>query len=382
MSKLLKGLQEQKNTKIVAMEEMLTRSAEEFDQDKLEEMKRQVEELNTKIKAVNEASTVMDKETIREINVVDVETKTNEEETRALKEEELFLRAVQGDSGAMEELRAITGQEGLIPTTIAKDIVKYIETISQVYAKIRKFPIPGKLTFVLENDAEEIKVQYVDDEAETPESNPSFKSQTINDFQIRGLVKISRSLLNKSQFDLRGYIIEKISKAYAKFIEKEIFNGTSTAAKILGLVTLPANRKVEVPVSQAEVAVDDLIDLEMLVPTELRSRCEFYINPVMVKKLRKLKYETGEKVLQKDLQSKFKYELLGYPVNESDQVAENMIFFADMSGYYAKEVTNMSIQTLLEKFATQHRNGYHAVAELGGAPIELQKLAMLEHKKS
>lgn len=377
MNKLIKALQEEKNTKITAMEEMLTRSVTEFDAEKVEEMKREIETINTKIETIKGADEMVRTLDKVEIKVVD-DTKT--EETRAIEQEELFIRAVQGSNEAMEELRAISGGEATIPSTIAKDIVKMVYTLSPAYAKARKFPIAGKLSFVLEDTTDEIEVNYVDDEAETPESKPSFKSQAIEDFQIRGLVKISRSLIGKSQFDLRGYIIEKISKAYATFIEKEIFNGTTSAAKIKGLVTLPATRKIEVQASNTSVAVDDLIDLEMLVPTSLRGGCEFYLNSKMITKLRKLEDANGIKVLQKDMQEKFKYNLLGYMVNESDQIAENHIFFADMSGYYAKEVQGMAIQTLLEKYATQNMTGYHAVAELGGAPVELQKLAMLEHK--
>lgn len=376
--KLLKKLQETKNAKIEAMEEMLTREAENFKVEEIENLKREIEEINTKIEAIKGAdemvrSVEVDKEKV----IKNVEDK---EQTRAMEQEDLFLRAIQGESKAMEELRAITGGDALIPTTIAKDIIKQVEVLSHAYAKAKKFPIAGKLTFVLEDtETSEITVGYVEDEAETKESKPSFKQQAIDDFQIRGLVKISRSLLGKSQFNLREYVVDKIAKAYAKFVDKEFFNGTAEAAKIKGLVTLPEARKVEVQ-SSTEINADDLVKLECLVPSALRGACEFYMNPKMVEKLRMLKYETGEKVLQRDLQQTFKYNLLGYRINESDEIKENHIFFADMSGYYCKEVTNLAIQVLKEKYATFNMTGYHAVAELGGAPVEIQKLAMLEKK--
>ncbi|MEG0086960.1 MAG: phage major capsid protein, partial [Niameybacter sp.] len=146
--------------------------------------------------------------------------------------------------------------------------MKEIETISAIYSNVRKFPVKGKLSFALENTTtDEITVSYVDDNAATPESKAAFKSQPVEDFQIRGLVRISKSLIGKSQFDLRTYVIQKIASAYAKFIENEIFNGTKAAGKIQGLVTLPSDRTVDVPLADADLSIDYLMDLESKVPT-------------------------------------------------------------------------------------------------------------------
>lgn len=369
--KLLKQLQETRNAKIEAMEEMFTIEAENFKVEEIEDLKREIEEINTKIEAIKGADTMIKTvEDTREVKVVKVE---DAEQTREMQDEELFLRAVKGEQSAMEELRAISGGDAVIPSTIAGDIIKEMVTLSGVWAKVKKYPVAGKLTFVLSDTANEISVGYVDDEAETPESKPSFKSVAIEDFQIRGLVKISRSLLNKSQFNLRDFIVTEIATKYVEFIENEIFNGTT---KIKGLVGLPVARKVTLS-AHAAFSLDDLMDVETLVPTRLRANCEFYMHPNTVKELRKIELTTGEKALQKDAHEAFKYTLLGYKVYESDQINEDHIFFGDMSGYYAKEVAGMAIQVLNEKFATQNMTGYHAVAEVGGAPVEIQKIAML-----
>ena len=90
--KLLKELQETRNAKIEAMEEMFTIEAENFKVEEIENLKREIEEINTKIEAIKGAdemvrSVEVDKEKV----IKNVEDK---EQTRAMEQEDLFLRAI------------------------------------------------------------------------------------------------------------------------------------------------------------------------------------------------------------------------------------------------------------------------------------------------
>ena len=58
-------------------------------------------------------------------------------------------------------------------------------------------------------------------------------------FFVGALTKISKSLINNSQFDIVNFVIDKMAESIARWIEKELLNGS--ADKIEGLSTSNPN---------------------------------------------------------------------------------------------------------------------------------------------
>ena len=88
-----------------------------------------------------------------------------------------------------------------------------------------------------------------------------FVSATLRNHITGSLAIISRSLMNRTDFDLLSYLVYRIAKTILEFLEMEIIVGTS--GKLEGLITA----KVRVTsASVTAITADDLIDLQMSIP--------------------------------------------------------------------------------------------------------------------
>ena len=121
----------------------------------------------------------------------------------------------------------------VIPTTIAKKIIDKIVEISPLYASATKYH--GGTVVIPKEDTstDDITVDYATEFTDLISRSNKLGSTTLSGFLIGALTKISKSLLNSSDFDLVNYVIERMGRKFAKFIEKECLYGTEN--KISGI---------------------------------------------------------------------------------------------------------------------------------------------------
>ena len=105
-------------------------------------------------------------------------------------------------------------------------------------------------------------------------------------------------------------------------------------------------------------------------------KCNFF------QEIRKLKDGDGNYLLNRNLDSKWGYELLGKPVYTTDRVNElgtatkPVIFYGDFSGLAVKHTEELEINILLERYATQHAIGVCGYTELDAKVENTQKIAV------
>lgn len=378
-----KALVEQKNGLIEEMEGLVnkakteTRSLDNDELTRVEEIKREVEQIDKTIEAENLVRSFEKvEEKIVEKEVKDMNTQTRELEIR---EEKKFLDFVRGNERALD----VANNGAVIPTHIANKIIEKVKELSPIYSLTTIYNVGGNLEFpVYDETSSSISAKYVEDGETLTEGTGKFKVVTLKNIIVGCLAKVSKSLMNRTDFDLLNFVILKVAEAISEFIEKELITGN--AGKMLGLASM--TNTVETSTA-SKIVADDLIDLQMAIPEKFQANACWIMHKDTLKALRKLKDDDGDYILQKDLTKGFGWDLLGRPVYTSENCpkaedSSKAVFYGDMSGLYTKLTKNVELQVLLEKFADQRAVGVIGYVELDSKIIEPQKLAALTVKSA
>lgn len=286
-------------------------------------------------------------------------------------------------NGIHNDTNLTKGDNGVvIPKTIAQKIIDKVIEISPLFASATKYNAKGTLAVPKYDDTtDDVTVAYATEFDELVSHSGKFATVELTGFLIGALTKISKSLLNNSDFNLTEYVINKMAEKFKLFYEGEMINGTST--KISGIVGSYDSTNMKVVLSnKSSVTADELIDIQEAVPDAFQANAYWIMNRDTRKKIRKLKDSDGNYILNRAFNEKWDYELLGKPVYCSEKVeklgtaTKPVIFYGDFSGLAVKETEEMEIQILLEKFATQHAIGVCGYSELDAKVENTQKIAV------
>lgn len=295
---------------------------------------------------------------------VKVENKVVDNKELLNKEEKVFVDFIR--KGVSNDMKA--GSNGaLIPNSIASKIIAKVEEISPIYARATKFNVGGDLTFVKEDSTP--TCTYMDEMAEASGTDATFQTVKLGAFIARALTKISRSLINRSDFDLLQYVINAVAKSIARFLEKELIVGTTS--KIDGLSKVA-------PAEVTAINADAYVDLQMAVPSSLQSGCEWLMNSADLKAARKFKTTDGQYLLNADATKEFGWSILGKNVLLSDQVPAGTIYYGDFSGLYVKLANDIEVSVLKERYAEQYAYGVVGFVELDAKVVETQKIVAMK----
>lgn len=266
----------------------------------------------------------------------------------------------------------------VIPTSIANKIIDKVKEISPLYALATHYNVGGTLNIpYYDESTSTLSVAYADEFSELEGSAAQFKSITLSGYLVGALAKISKSLINNSSFPIVDYVIGKIAEAVALWIDKELINGTDS--KIDGLKGVTQTVTAE---STSVITADELVDVQDSVPDLYQSGAVWIMSKQARSAIRKLKDGDGNFLLNKDATTKWGYTLFGKPVYISDAVDglaadKTPIYYGDFSGLAVKVSEGLSLQLLLEKYATQHVIGAVAWLEMDAKVENAQKIAKL-----
>lgn len=235
--KKLKDLREKKEQKIKEAEKYLEKATAET-RALTDEENKEYEALIEEARALGDTLSKLEEAYDDEINK-GTNKKTKEDKDEKFEEEKrAFLSYVKGQKTA-EEMRSdenwTVGDNGaVIPTSIANKILEEVKDRCNIWNYSSKFNVGGTLTFPqYDESTQRITMAYADEFGTLTATSGKFKSVSMTGFLASALTKISRSLMNNSQFDLFSYVVSKMAEAIADWLEKELLKGTST--KIEGL---------------------------------------------------------------------------------------------------------------------------------------------------
>ena len=381
----IKALIEKRNAIVADMSKLFDtadtekRSFNEDETKKFDEMKKEIADIDAMINRYNEARALENGAPKQEKKEVD---------QKAL-EMRAFSNFIRTNSTHYVEERAdvnfTTGDNGtLIPTSIANKIIDTVKNVSPIFSMATKYNVKGNLTFpIYDESTQKITVAYATEFKALDASAGKFKGITLGGFLAGSLIKISRSLINNTEFDVAAYVINEMALRIAEFLEHELLVGTGNNA-MTGVLSA-ANTNVYTTQAATAISADDLIAVQVKLPQALRKNTAWIMNTSTMLAIRQLKDGEGRYMLQPDLTRGFGYVLLGAPVYESDTVdgiaaGKAVIAYGDFSGLYVNLRPGIETQVLQEKYADEHATGLVAWVEADSKIVETQKLVAVKMK--
>lgn len=378
----LKALAEQRAALLAEMEAISetahaeTRAYSEEELSRAEELEAQIRAIDATYKA-EEARAVL-AASPKAVPVDGDITPTDKTEA----EERAFAQYI---VDAKAEFRAgeltMSANGAVIPTSIVNKIISKVKEISPLYAMATKYNIGGTITIpYYDESSSAITMAYAEEFKELESHVGQFKSIELKGYLAAAMVLLSKSLINNSQFDVLGYIIDKMAVSVANWIEDELFHGTPD--KITGLSTISADMTVTAA-SQTAITADEVMDVQDKVIDAFQGPAIWVMNRMTRSMLRKLKDSDGNYLLNKDVTSKWGYTLFGKDVYTSDNVdlvgaGKAVIYYGDFSGLAVKISEDPSIEVYREKFGTQHAIGVDVWVEMDAKIENAQKIACLK----
>lgn len=376
---------EQRNTLVQEMETLIstakteTRAMTDEENNRFNTIKADIEGIDRTLKAESDASTIT--------KTVETKAPTNtpkaqNEEQRSL-DEANFLKFLRGEERALD----IANNGAVIPQTIANRIIERVKELSPIYSLCTIFNVSGNLIFP-KFDPSTITTSYIADMTQLTAANGNFTTVQLQNFIAGSLVQVSRSLMNRTDFDLLGYMVEKISQSIANFLERELLIGVGGTTAATGIFTSTDITPV-VAASATALSIDDLIKTQLAIPEVFQGSSRWIMNKAIFQGLRLLKDTTGMPLLLQNgagggnIERGFGWELLGRPVHVSENAPGtmttglNVLAYGDFSGQYIKVAQNVETQILTELYATQHALGVVSYLEFDAKPIEPQRITRL-----
>ena len=391
----MKELVEKKNDLITRAESVLN-TAKAEKRELTEAEAQELAEIRDDIRRIKETLKLDDD--FREIAQEDVPVEENKEvvemtEERALTNERLeemafenYLRGFEVHERAnSENLSTASGVGGkLIPTSVAKRIIAKVYDICPILERSQKYNVKGNLEIPFyPADEDEITVAYATEFSDLTSTTGDYNTISLTGFLAGALTKVSRSLINNTEFDIVGFVVEQMAYAIKRFIEHEMLIGTPASgadpAKVLGLSTL--TNAVTADATTA-VTADELIALHDSIKDEYQQNAIWIMSPATRTAIRQLKDEVGRYLLQDDISLPFGVSLLGKPVYVSDNMPDmsasaKAIYYGDLTGLATKFSEEMNIDVLREHYAPQHAVGVIGWVEFDAKVQNEQKLAVL-----
>lgn len=350
------------------------RAINDEEQAKFDELEGKIKEIDRTIKAEERA---------RDLNLNVVDDKKKEElraEEKEVQEERAFENYIRGAVSEERASNLTSGDNGaVIPASIANKIIKKVIEICPIYQLATRYNVGGTLSIpYYDETTTAITMAYATEFTELESNSGKFKSIELKGFLAGALTKVSKSLVNNSQFDIVNFVINQMAENIAKWIENELLNGTES--KIDGISTC---KQVVTAAASTAITPDELIDLQETVPDVFQPGCIWIMNKATRTAIRKLKDSDGDYILNKDATAKWGYKLFGADVYCSDNMpkmgsGKMAIAYGDMSGLAVKVSEDMNIEVLREKFATEHAIGVVGWLEMDAKIENEQKIAILK----
>lgn len=385
-----KELNEKKNDLITRAEEVLNKAKgekRELTPDEAQEL-AEIRDDVRKIKETLELKGFFDKEGgEKPMEKVEIEKevearKCGEKEERALADEKAFESYIRGTVlNERANLTPASNSGGVtIPQTIANRIIKKVYDLCPILERSTKYNVKGKLELpYYDESTQSITVGWATEFQELESNVGKFTSVELTGYLAGALSLISRSLINNSQFDIVGFVVDRMAYDISRFIENALLNGSGS---VTGLSTVS---NVVTAADDDTITADELIAVQGKVKDVFQGNAIWIMNEETRTALRQLKSNTGSYMLTEiyDLASPFKNMLLGKPVYVSDNMptmgaGKTAIYYGDMTGLATKFSEDINIEVLREKYATQHAYGVVGWLEFDSKIEDPQKIAAIK----
>ena len=377
----LKALIEKRNAKFVEMQGLVnaaeteTRALTQEESTKFTTLEAEVRDLDETNNAIMSAKDLE----ARDYQPTGEEKSVEETENRAF---EAYIRGQVNETRVGEQNLTMGNNGAVIPVTIANKIINTVKDISTVLSRATMYNVKGTLKIPVwgnANSTHNISVGYQEEFTELTADTGKFTSIDLGGYLAGALSLIGKSVINNAQVDIVSFIVTEMAKKIAEFLEHELLvgNGSNAAQGIAVGCT-----NIKTTATASAITADELIELQAKVKQAYQGNAIWIMSQNTFTAIKKLKDGEGNYLLQTDFTKEFPYRLLGKPVEVSDNMPDiatgnKTIIYGDMTGLSVNMREDISIQLLMEKYATQHAVGVVAWFEFDSKVSDNQKLAVL-----
>lgn len=339
--------------------------------------KAEIEQLNATIKAKEEARAL-------EMHPVAKSGEETETEKRAA-EERAFISYMRGETSPM----TAGDNAKIIPTHIAQKIITAVVERSPILAMTTRFNVGGNMAFPV-FDKGTLTAQFIDEATAPDLTKGSFDTIELKSYIVTVQTALSRKLLTNSDIDILPFIISQVAEKIADFLEEKLIVGAKVLDEVSGDTKVSMDGVMKAPTgvttaSSTTITPEELIDLQMSVPTVYQNNACWIMHTKTATALRKMKDGEGRYFLQQNLREGFPWVLLGKPVYITDSAPEieagaTVIAYGDMSGLYTKFAKQLEINLDTSKYSHKYMWGIEAFTEVDAKLVETQKIRTLKMK--
>lgn len=195
--------------------------------------------------------------------------------------------------------------------------------------------------------------------------------------KLASIIKMEEQFSNDNHFDIQEYLIDRLSKTFARAEEDAFINGSGSGAPhgILG-----SSEGAEVGVETSSLTYDDVIKLYFSLAPEYRTEGIWLMNDETAYALRTMKDDAGNYLWRTSDDT-----ILGKPVCISEYMpgiesGKSPIIFGDFSYYWIIVRRPLAVTVLTELFAKHNQIGYLANELLDGFLIRKSAIKTLAIK--
>ncbi|MCT9858220.1 phage major capsid protein [Priestia megaterium] len=322
---------------------------------------------------------------VPELNSGYSENKTNERGNQPMKKMETrnentgFEQYLRGSV----EARALqtTAQGGaVIPENVEGTIVKKMEEISPVFAKVRKLKsVSGNLKVARE--ASTLTAGFVGEGTNVAEGAISFDEVKLNQKRVGAAITISNQLANDSAVDILSYSEDLLARRAVQAVEKSILTG-NTAEEFRGIIHDADIKAIPYVGAVEEIETEDLQALYLSINPEFLTGASFIMQRDFFNKIAKLKDGNGHFYVQNGVvNGKLTYTLFGMPIDVTQSLpAETPVLFGNFEEAYSLMVKKNFTLTRVQADTTQALRGSQLLVFDGymdGAVVNPQAVSKL-----
>ena len=197
--------------------------------------------------------------------------------------------------------------------------------------------------------------------------------------KLASIIKLEKQFARDNHFDIQDYLVDRLSKTFARAEDDAFINGSGTDSPygILG-----SSNGAETGVKTDSLSYDDVIKLYFSLDPEYRTEGTWLMNDETAYTLRTMKDDAGN-YLWRDSDD----TILGKPVCISEYMPDaesgkSPIAFGDFSYYWIADRQGRSFKRLNELYAANGQVGFLASQRVDGKMILPEAVKVLVQKAS
>ncbi|MBI9095578.1 MAG: phage major capsid protein [Sphaerochaeta sp.] len=316
---------------------------------------------------------------LTEAERIELDDRLDESAQRALEEgnretitdaEQKFLKAIR------DAVSVGSTYTGLIPSTISSEIIKKRESFGKLRGRCRRISLGGDYTIAIDGD--QVTAEYVGEAAQIPEKTPGMGKVTFTAYKLGVLVKVSEEFMADVAVDAIAWLVENISRAFAKKEDTEILKGTGSGdSHITGILTSVTGNAITTAAADA-VTLDEIKRLIGSMK-DYSTGAVLIMNSSTKTEISLLKDENGQYYFppQTELTSIQGKEIITLDDVDAMGAGKRAIVAANLSYYQIVDRQGMKLTVLNELYAETDEKGIKATERLDGNVLRPEAFRVL-----